>query len=92
VNINALKDLKNLTYLGLSDCTALTNVDALRELKALKELCLEHCAGLKNVDGLLGLTGLDELDLRGCDGLTKEALDAVKAALPKTSVISHYEK
>ena len=84
LNIDALKELKNLTQLDISGCTALTNVDALRELKALKVLNLEHCTGLKNVDGLLGLRGLEEIYLDGCTGLAKEAVDAVKAALPKT--------
>ena len=90
-NIDALKELKNLTGLVLSSCTALTNVDALQELKALKGLNLYGCASLKNVDGLLGLTGLDNLYLEGCTGLTKEAVYAVKAALPKTHVASDYE-
>ncbi len=88
VNIDVLKELKNLTGLGLSHCTALTNVDALGELKALKYLSLYRCTGLKNVDGILGLTGLEELYLKGCNGLTKEAVDAVKAALPKTRIVA----
>ena len=91
-NIDALKELKNLTGLGLRGCTALTNVDALRQLEALKELGLSGCTGLKSVDRILGLTGLEELYLDGCTGLTKEALDAVKAALPKTKVFSDHEK
>ncbi len=85
-NIDALKKLKNLEYLVLRECTALTNVDALRELKALKTLSIHGCTGLKNVDGLLGLTGLTVIDLQRCAGLTKEAVAAVKAALPKTDI------
>ena len=92
VNIDPLTKLKNLTFLRLSSCTTLTNVDALRELKALEDLNLSGCTGLKNVDALHGLTGLERLNLEGCTGLTKEAVDAVKAALPKTEVISDSEK
>ena len=92
VNTDPIKELQNLEHLGLSGCTALTNVDALRELKALKLLNLSVCTGLKNVDGLHELNGLQELILEGCTGLTKEAVDAVKAALPKTEVVSDYEK
>ena len=84
VNIDVLKELKNQTDLALNHCTALTNVDALRELKALKYLSLNGCTGLKNVGGLHRLKGLEEVFLVGCTGLTKEAVDAVKAALPKT--------
>ncbi len=91
VNINALKELKNLTDLELRRCTALTNLDALRELKALKELSLHWCTGLKNVDGLHGLTGLEYLSLKGCTGLTKEAVDAVIAALPETGFEALYD-
>ena len=91
VNIDVLKELKSLTRLELGGCTALTNVDALRELKTLKSLNLQHCTGLKNVDELHGLTGLEYLFLYGCTGLTKEAVDAVKAALPKAVILSDYE-
>jgi hypothetical protein len=91
VNIDVLKELKNLESLSLMDGTPLTNVDALRELKGLKRLNLSGCFGLKNVDGLHGLTGLERLNLQDCAGLTKEAVDAVKAALPKTMVLSDYE-
>jgi hypothetical protein len=91
-NIDALKELKGLTSLGLERCPALTNVDALRELKALKFLMVSECTGLENVDGLHGLTGLERLDLRGCTELTREAVDAVKAALPKTEVFSNFDK
>ncbi|MEK0451474.1 MAG: hypothetical protein RL088_3742 [Verrucomicrobiota bacterium] len=90
VNIEPLKELKNLNSLRLYHCTALTNVDALRELKGLKILRLDHCTGLKNLDGLHGLAGLEQVYLDGCTGLSKEAVDAVKAALPKTKVISDY--
>ena len=86
VNIDAVKELKSLELLDLSVCTALTNVDTLRELKALEFLNLYGCTGLKNVNGLLGLTGLENVSLNGCDGLTNEAVDAVKAALPKTNI------
>ena len=92
VNIDPLKELKNLESLGFSGCTALTNVDALRGLTALKELGLSGCTGLKNVDVLHGLTGLKDLFLHGCTGLTKEAVEAVKAALPNTRVFSDYKK
>ncbi|MEK0447878.1 MAG: hypothetical protein RL088_146 [Verrucomicrobiota bacterium] len=85
VDIDALKELKNLKSLRLDGCKALTNVDALRELKALKALNLSECTGLKNVDGLHGLTGLEMLDFSGCTGLTKNAVDGVKSALPKTT-------
>ena len=91
VNVDALKELDNLEYLDLGGCSSLTNLDALRDIKALKYLKLSNCTGLKNVDGLLGLTGLEELDLESCTGLTKEAVDAVKAALPKTNVNSDYK-
>ena len=91
VNIDVLKELQNLEDLRLGGCTALTNGDALRALKGLKRLNLSGCFGLKNVDGLHGLTGLERLNLQDCAGLTKEAVDAVKAALPKTMVLSDYE-
>jgi hypothetical protein len=87
-NIDALKDLQNLRYFHLLQCKALTNVDALRELKSLESLWLSGCTGLKNVDGLLGLTQLKILDLSGCTALPREAVDAVKAALPKTDIIT----
>ncbi|MEK0448911.1 MAG: hypothetical protein RL088_1179 [Verrucomicrobiota bacterium] len=92
VNTDPIKELQNLEHLGLSGCTALTNVDALRELKALKLLNLSVCTGLKNVDGLRGLKGLQELILEGCTGLTKEAVEALKAALPNTIVAGDYDK
>jgi len=90
-NIDSLKEIKNLKSLNFFRCTALTDVDALGKLKELKHLGLYECTGLKNLDELHGLTGLETLILNGCTGLTKEAVDAVKAALPKTEVVSDYE-
>ncbi len=91
-NIDSVKELENLEYLDLSRCSAISNLDVVRELHALERLTVFECTGLKNVDGILGLAGLSDIDLRGCDKLTEEAVNAVKAALPKASVISDYGK
>ncbi|MEK0451412.1 MAG: expression site-associated 8, partial [Verrucomicrobiota bacterium] len=92
VNIDALKELKNLQRLVLTHGTALTNLNALRDMNGLEFISLFGCTGLTNVDVLHRLTGLKMLDLRGCTGLTTEAVDAVKAALAKTQIVSDYDK
>ena len=92
VNINPVKKLKNLSALCLNNCDALENVDELREVESLEFLSLFGCTGLKNVDGLHGLTGLRGVILDGSTGLTKEAVDKLKAALPKAAVESDYDK
>jgi hypothetical protein len=40
------------------------------------------------VDGLKGLSGLKDLDLRGCPKLPATAVAELRAALPKTAIIS----
>jgi len=63
-------------------------VDGLKGLSGLKELNLGGCPALQNVDALKGLTGLHSLDLRGCPKLPATAVAELRAALPKTTLIS----
>ena len=87
-NVNALKGLSGLQVLGLTGCPALQNVDALKGLSGLQSLSLIGCTALQNVDGLKGLSGLKDLDLRGCPKLPATAVAELRAALPKTAIIS----
>jgi hypothetical protein len=87
-NVDALKGLSGLQTLYLNGCTALRNVDGLKGLSGLKELNLGGCPALQNVDALKGLTGLHSLDLRGCPKLPATAVAELRAALPKTTLIS----
>jgi hypothetical protein len=85
-NVNGLKGLTNLQSLDLSECFALENVNGLEGLANLQSLDLSYCRQLQNVDGLKGLAKLEVLDLSFCEKLPKEGWDALKAALPKTSI------
>ncbi|MEO2144011.1 MAG: hypothetical protein ABGW83_07855 [Flavobacteriaceae bacterium] len=56
-------DLKNLSYLDLSNCKSLKNVDVLSNLNNLITLNLNYCYNLENLDGLANLTNLTTLDI-----------------------------
>jgi Leucine-rich repeat (LRR) protein len=75
-NVDALKDLKALQTLNLSNCTQLTNFDGLKDLKALQTLYLNGCTQLANFDGLKDLEALQTLYLDDCAQLTK--IDGLK--------------
>ncbi|MGL4399948.1 MAG: leucine-rich repeat domain-containing protein [Luteolibacter sp.] len=85
-NVDVLKGLAALTSLDLSACDALQNVDGLESLTALTNLHLSHCDALQNVDGLMGLKALREIGLEGCPNLSKEAIQALEAALPDATI------
>ena len=53
-NVDALKDLSALRYVGLNGCTGLTNVDALKNLSSLLQVWLHGCTGLteESIDAL----------------------------------------
>ena len=85
-NVDGLKNLPALHYIDLHGCLALTNVDALKGITTLKDVDLTKCPRLKNVDGLKNLNALKTVGLEGCTGLTKESIEALKAALPNTTI------
>jgi hypothetical protein len=87
-NVDALKGLSGLQHLDLNGCTALQNVDTLKGLTGLKRLDLRGCTALQNVDALKSLSGLQWLDLSGCPKLPAAAVAELRAALPKTAIIS----
>ena len=63
-------------------------MDALRGLSGLREIDVSDSSALQNVDALKGLSGLKGLDLRGCPKLPAAAVAELRAALPKTTLIS----
>ena len=65
-NLNGLKGLTALQYLGLKNCYRLQNVDDLKNLTALQYLDLEGCGSLINGDVFKGLTALINLNLDSC--------------------------
>ena len=75
-NLDALKGLTALQYLGLGDCPALQNADGLKGLIALQDLNLTGCAALHNVDAIKGLTALQTLNLYRCTAL--QNVDGIK--------------
>ena len=87
-SVDALANLSTLQFLGLSGCTRLTNVDALKRLTSLRHIDLTRCSGLINLDGLKTLPALRLVVLSGCTGLTKESIEALKAALPNTTILT----
>lgn len=64
------------------------DLSALEDLTSLEYLDLSRCTGLTNVDGVKGLSGLQWLGLSDCNTVTKESVDALKAALPATVISS----
>ncbi len=85
-NVDAFKSLSALEGVVLSNCKGLTNLDAIQSLSTLKWVSLIGCSGLTNVDALKNLSALKAITLNGCTGLTKEAVAALKAALPNAQV------
>ena len=85
-NLDALKGLTALQYLGFNGCTALQNADGLKGLTALQSLYLPGCPALQNVDGLKGLTSLQSLNLYRCNKIPAAALRELRAALPNTDI------
>ena len=85
-NIDGLKNLTALRTLDLDGCTQLTNIDGLKDLKGLRELNLGDGVQLTNIDALKDLKGLRILYLGGCTQLSKEAVDQLGAALPRTEI------
>ena len=64
------------------------NLDALKGLSGLQYLTLYGCPALQNVDALKGLFGLQEINLIGCPKLPATAVAELRAALPKTGILS----
>ena len=87
-NVEGLKNLPALHHINLSACLALTNVDGLKGITTLREVNLTNCPRLKNVDGLKNLNALETVELKGCTGLTKESIEALKVALPDTTILT----
>ena len=87
-NVDALKNLSALQRLELRDCTGLTNVDGLKNCKELKLVYLVNCAALTSVEGLKNLPDLRNVRLYGSTGLTRESIEALKATIPNTDVIT----
>lgn len=88
-DLSALKGLIRLETLHIWGGSNLTNVDMLKNLPALKQVALSGCTALTNVDALKTLTTLQSLYFGGSHGLTKESMEALSAALPKTR-LSYY--
>ena len=87
-NVDALKNLSALELVCVDHSTGLTNVDGLKNHKTLQTVYLRGCTGLTNVEGLKNLPALQEIILEGCTGLTKESIEALKATLPKTKLVT----
>jgi hypothetical protein len=85
-NLDMLEGLTALNQVLLPDCTGLTSLDGLKNLPALTELNLEGCTSLTHAVALKSLTTLKAVSLRGCTGISKEAISALKAALPSTEI------
>ena len=85
-NVDALKHLSTLEHVDLSACIELTDVDALKHLAALKTIDFSGCLKLTNVGALKNLSSLQSVNLTICTGLTRESVDALRAALPKTHI------
>ncbi len=85
-DLSALKGLTRLEILTITGGSKLTNVDMLKNLPALKWVELNNCTALTNVDALKTLTALPTLRFTGSHGLTKESIEALKAALPNTEI------
>jgi hypothetical protein len=64
----------------------LQSVDGLKNLSGLRVLILDSCQALKRVDVLKGLVRLKVLDLNNCTAIPNEDCEALKAALPTTSI------
>jgi Leucine-rich repeat (LRR) protein len=87
-NVDGLQGLSGLQDLYLTGCPALQNVDAFKGLSGLQTLYLFGCTALQNVDGLKGLSGLKEISLIGGPKLPASAVAELRAALPKTTIVS----
>jgi Leucine-rich repeat (LRR) protein len=85
-SFDALERLSKLQLLDLTNCIGLTSMAPLRKLSHLKKLKLYGCTGLHDINALKNLTGLQSLHLVRCTGITKEAVIALKAALPNTAM------
>ena len=87
-NVNGLQGLSGLQHLDLSRGRPWQNVDVLQSLSGLQTLNLAGNPALLNVDALKGLTGLKDLNLLGCYRLPASAVGELRAALPKTGIVS----
>lgn len=85
-NVDALEGQSRLEGISFGGCERLADLEAVRNLRMLEFLWLRDCKGLRNVAGLPGLKGLRDVDLTGCTGLTRESIDALKAALPDAKI------
>ena len=87
-NVDALTNVSTLQYVALDNCIGLTNVDGLKDHKELQWVGLRGCTALTNVDGLRNLPALKKVEFLRCTKLTKESLDALRATLPNTDVLT----
>jgi phosphoribosylformimino-5-aminoimidazole carboxamide ribonucleotide (ProFAR) isomerase len=85
-NVDALAGQSRLEGISFGGCERLADLEAVRNLRMLEFLWLRDCKGLRNVAGLSGFKGLRDVDLTGCTGLTRESIDALKAALPDAKI------
>jgi Leucine-rich repeat (LRR) protein len=90
-DIQFFRDFKNLAYLDLSGCKALTDegLKFLAPLVNLKHLDLSLCAGLTDVGlkFLATLVNVKYLYLSYCPNLSLAAVNSLRKALPKTTVV-----
>ena len=89
-NFDHLKGLADLEELHLSGCTNLRNTDALQGLTKLQVITFRDCPALENVDALKGLAKLSRITIFRSPKLSKEAIAALKSALPNTKVQIDY--
>lgn len=63
VGLQCISDVKSITAVDLSNCTALEDTKAMSGWKNLWHLDLEGCTGLTGSDCLQGLAGLERLEM-----------------------------
>ncbi|MEK0450521.1 MAG: hypothetical protein RL088_2789 [Verrucomicrobiota bacterium] len=83
--LDGLKNLPVLQVVELSGSSKLTNVDVIKSLPALSQVVFINCPRLTNVNSLKNLPSLKMIHLEACTGLTRESVDALRAALPNTT-------